>query len=136
MENFRFIHDDQRFRIGASIGLVPLDSRWLDIGNLMQAADASCYAAKEAGRNRVHEWVETDERMKERQWEMQWVNRLEEALDENKFLLYAQRIAPCCAKTAGLSLEILLRLTRAGWQHNCPICFSSRCRTLSHGIAH
>ena len=123
MENFRFTHDDQRFRIGASIGLVPLDSRWFDIGSLMQAADASCYAAKEAGRNRVHEWEETDERMKERQWEMQWVNRLEAALDENKFQLYAQRIAPCSTTMAGLSLEILLRLTRPDGSIIAPSAF-------------
>ena len=123
MENFRFTHDDQRFRIGASIGLVPLDSRWFDIGTLMQAADASCYAAKEAGRNRVHEWVETDERMKERQWEMQWVNRLEEALDENRFQLYAQRIAPCSAKMSGLSIEILLRLARSDGAIITPSAF-------------
>ncbi len=123
MEIFRFTHDDQRFRIGASIGLVPLDSRWFDIGSLMQAADASCYAAKEAGRNRVHEWVETDERMKERQWEMQWVNRLEEALDENRFQLYAQRIAPCAAKMPGLSIEILLRLARPDGSVIAPSAF-------------
>ena len=123
MENFRFTHDDQRFRIGASIGLVPLDSRWFDISALMQAADASCYAAKEAGRNRVHEWVETDERMKERQWEMQWVNRLEDALDEDKFQLYAQRIAPCSTKIAGLSIEILLRLTRPDGSIIAPSAF-------------
>lgn len=43
---------------------------------------------------------------------MQWVNRLEEALDENRFELYGQRIAPCSTKMPGLSIEVLLRLTR------------------------
>ena len=32
----------------------------------MQAADVSCYAAKEAGRNRVHLWFDTDEIMRAR----------------------------------------------------------------------
>ena len=123
MENFRFTHDDQRFRIGASIGLVSIDSRWIDVGTLMQAADTSCYAAKEAGRNRVHEWVETDERRKERQWEMQWISRLDEALDENRFQLYAQRIESCSAETTGLSIEILLRLARADGSIIAPSAF-------------
>jgi GGDEF domain-containing protein len=28
MDEFRFLYDDRRFRIGTSIGLVPLDRRW------------------------------------------------------------------------------------------------------------
>ena len=49
MENHRFVHDDRRFRVGASVGLVPLDARWTDTAMVLQAADTSCYAAKEAG---------------------------------------------------------------------------------------
>ena len=123
MENFRFVHEDRRFRIGASVGLVPLDNRWTDTTLLMQAADASCYAAKEGGRNRVHEWVDTDERMKERRGELQWVTRLEEALDDNRFLLFGQRIASCSATTAGLSLEVLLRLANSDGTMIGPAAF-------------
>ncbi|AFY29732.1 PAS domain-containing protein [Cyanobium gracile] len=52
MDDFRFIHGDRRFRIGVSIGVVPVDERWASIAAIQQAADTSCYAAKEAGRNR------------------------------------------------------------------------------------
>ena len=41
MDEYRFTHDGKRFRIGTSIGLVPLDSRWPDKQALMQAADVS-----------------------------------------------------------------------------------------------
>ena len=61
MEEFRFIHEGRRFRIGTSIGLVPVDKRWSHHDAVMQAADTSCYAAKEAGRNRVHVWFDTDQ---------------------------------------------------------------------------
>ncbi len=54
MEEFRFVHGGRRFRIGTSIGLVPLDPHWTSRDAAMQAADSACYAAKEAGRNRVH----------------------------------------------------------------------------------
>jgi diguanylate cyclase (GGDEF)-like protein len=60
MEDFRFMHDERRFRVGASIGVVQIDGRWSNEAQVMQAADAACYAAKEAGRNRVHEWFDTD----------------------------------------------------------------------------
>ena len=60
MEDFRFTHDGRRFRVGTSIGLVPFDRRWESVAAAVQAADASCYAAKAAGRNRVHVWVDAD----------------------------------------------------------------------------
>lgn len=110
MEEFRFVHDGRRFRIGASIGLVPLDSRWLNTAAAMQAVDISCYAAKEAGRNRVHVWFDTDEAMRTRHGEMQWATRLEQALDEDKFVLYAQRIEPLHSRSTGLHAEVLTRL--------------------------
>ena len=110
MEEFRFIHDGRRFRIGTSIGLVPVDKRWANTALVLQAADTSCYAAKEAGRNRVHAWYDTDLAMQARKGEMQWASRLEQALDEDRFVLYAQRITPVKGDSQGLHCEVLLRL--------------------------
>jgi diguanylate cyclase (GGDEF)-like protein/PAS domain S-box-containing protein len=111
MDDFRFLHDDRRFRIGASVGLVPVDRRWATPAAVIQAADTSCYAAKEAGRNRVHAWFDTDQAMRARQGEAKWAARLEQALDENRFQLYAQRIEALGAPAGqGLHAEVLLRM--------------------------
>jgi diguanylate cyclase (GGDEF)-like protein/PAS domain S-box-containing protein len=110
MEEFRFVHEDRRFRIGTSIGLVPVDRRWANTAAAMQAADTSCYAAKEAGRNRVHAWFDTDQAMRVRHGEMQWATRLEQALDEDRFVLYAQRIEALGDGSTGLHAEALIRL--------------------------
>ncbi|CAM8666136.1 putative diguanylate cyclase [Comamonadaceae bacterium] len=110
MDDFRFIHDGKRFRIGTSIGLVPVDNRWANVAAAMQAADISCYAAKDAGRNRVHAWFDTDLAMHARHGEMQWAARLEQALDENRFVLYAQRITALDDGVHGLHAEVLVRL--------------------------
>ena len=110
MDDFRFIHEDRRFRIGASIGLVPVDRRWASISAIQQAADASCYAAKEAGRNRVHVWFDTDKAVRERHHEMQWTNRIEQALDTDGFELYAQRIQHLTDLPCGVHAEVLLRM--------------------------
>jgi diguanylate cyclase (GGDEF)-like protein/PAS domain S-box-containing protein len=114
MEDFRFIHHGQRFRVAASIGLVPVDDRWPEISGVMQAADAACYAAKEAGRNRVHVWYDTDQALLARHGEMQWAGRLAQALDEDRFVLFAQRIAalqPAATQgSQGIHAEVLLRL--------------------------
>jgi len=110
MEKFRFLSDGRRFRIGASIGLVPVDSRWTTTLALQQAADTSCYAAKEAGRNRVHAWFDSDMAMHARHGEMQWTMRIEQALDEGRFVLYAQRIMPLNHSSNGIHAEVLLRM--------------------------
>jgi diguanylate cyclase (GGDEF)-like protein/PAS domain S-box-containing protein len=110
MEDFRFLHDGRRFRIGASIGLVPMDKRWSSTEAVLQAADTSCYAAKEAGRNRVHAWFDTDKAMRARHGEMQWTSRIEQALDEDRFVLFAQRIEPANGAQQGVHAEVLLRL--------------------------
>ncbi len=110
LEVFRFGHEGRHFRIGASIGLVPLDRRWPHPGAAMQAADTACYAAKAAGRNRVHTWLETDQALHARQGSWQWANRIEQALDEHRFVLYAQRICPLGAPGTGVRAEVLLRL--------------------------
>jgi diguanylate cyclase len=110
MDNFRFLHDLHRFRIGTSIGLVSIDNRWVNTESLIQAADNSCYAAKEAGRNRVHVWFDTDQAIQLRRSEMEWTSRIESALDEHRFELFAQRIYDLKAVEQGLHVEVLLRM--------------------------
>ena len=110
LDDFRFVHDGNRFRVGASIGLVPVDSRWASTAAVQQAADGSCYAAKEAGRNRVHVWSDSDVSMHARQGEVQWATRLEAALDQNSFTLFFQYIQPLGNTSHGLHAEVLLRL--------------------------
>lgn len=113
MDDFRFIHEDRRFRIGTSIGLVPVDKRWASTAAIQQAADTSCYAAKEAGRNRVHAWFDTDAAMRARSHEIQWTSRIENALDTDGFELFAQRIECLKGQAQGIHAEVLLRMRNA-----------------------
>jgi len=123
MDDFRFVHEERRFRIGTSIGLVPVDNRWKTIEAVMQAADTSCYAAKEAGRNRVHAWFDTDLAMRARHGEMQWTTRIEQALDEDRFVLYAQKISPIQSDDNRIHAEILLRMVDADGSLIAPGAF-------------
>ena len=106
----RFQHGNQRFHIGASIGLVPVDAGWPTTASILQAADSACYAAKAAGRNRVHTYFAADEMIEAHRQDMQWVYRLEQALDKGQFALHWQQITPLGDETGGLHVEILLRL--------------------------
>jgi diguanylate cyclase (GGDEF)-like protein/PAS domain S-box-containing protein len=110
MDEFRFTFEGRKFRIGASIGLVPIDDSWEDAAKLLKAADTACYAAKEAGRDRVVSYFEVDGSVATRRSETAWVHLLDQAIAENHFTLYAQLIEPLQVEGCGLRCEILLRL--------------------------
>jgi len=92
VENFRFSWEDRTFAVGVSIGLVPIDGQGYGLTELLRASDAACYAAKESGRNRVHVFQTDDKALLERQGEMQWVNRIRQALDDDRLRLFVQPI--------------------------------------------
>jgi diguanylate cyclase (GGDEF)-like protein/PAS domain S-box-containing protein len=92
IEDYRFIYEGQSFRVSASMGLVPIFDSKTTLSRLMKNADAACYLAKDYGRNRIHIYNENNEDLTQRHGEMQWVNRIQEALAENRFCLYAQSI--------------------------------------------
>jgi diguanylate cyclase (GGDEF)-like protein/PAS domain S-box-containing protein len=116
VEQYRYVHDGRQFRIGASIGLVAVTASWRNTTTLLQAADSACYAAKEAGRNRVHVWFDADQGATQLRQanDTQWLPRLQRALDDNRFVLYGERIEPLGAAASGrLHCEVLLRLRDA-----------------------
>ena len=92
--NFRFVWQENMFRIGVSIGLVSIDSATENLVELLSKADAACYAAKEKGRNCIYSYDDTDNLVVQQQGEKHWVSQINQALEENLFCLYAQKIVP------------------------------------------
>ncbi len=111
VNEWRFKWNDQHFTIGTSIGLVPLDAGTTSLATLMSAADAACYAAKEAGRNRTVIYRPGDSALVARQDEMHWVARITDALAENRIELFCQRIVSASQNPEeGEHCELLVRL--------------------------
>jgi len=96
------------YRIGVSIGLVLLDSRSSSLKEVMKAADAACYMAKEKGRNRIHLYSDDDAELSVRQTEMEAVSRIRAALENDRFCLHLQTIAPLRGGRA--HAEVLVRM--------------------------
>ncbi len=94
IHDFRFPWGNSQFAIGVSIGLVNIGADTESLSKLLSIADAACYAAKDLGRNRVHLYQPDDTELAHRQGQMQWVSRIREALDRDRFRLYFQSIAP------------------------------------------
>ncbi|MDB2330475.1 EAL domain-containing protein [Alteromonas sp.] len=109
IEDYRFIWEGRSFRIGVSMGLIQISDKYVDFTEVLKLADVACYIAKEKGRNRIHVHYDDDKELAERQGEMQWVNKVQDAIDENRFKIYAQLIEPLSSNDA-LHYELLLRM--------------------------
>lgn len=112
LDGYRFVFSGQRFRIGASVGLVMLNGRWTSAGAVLQAADSARYVAKAMGSNRVHLYRESDCDIEAYRDQMHWMQRLDSALDQDQLRLYWQRIVPLREDqlARGIKGEVLLRL--------------------------
>ncbi|TDJ17087.1 MAG: EAL domain-containing protein [Gammaproteobacteria bacterium] len=111
VRNLQFHWGDKTFNIGVSIGVVPIDETSESITEVLSTADSACYAAKDGGRNQIHVYREDDIKIAERQGEMRWVARIQNALDDDRFELYAQPIVSVAAPdSAPVHYEVLLRM--------------------------
>ena len=111
INDYKFIWDNKELGVGVSIGVVPINESTTSITVVMSDADAACYIAKEAGRNKIHIYQHGDEEIASRHGEMTWVTRLQDALSNDRFTLMAQEIVSNKEPdTNSLHIEILLRM--------------------------
>ncbi|MCU7916264.1 MAG: EAL domain-containing protein [Candidatus Thiodiazotropha sp. (ex Gloverina cf. vestifex)] len=106
-----FNWENHSFRITLSIGVVPIDQYSESTARLMSTADAACYTAKDSGRNCINVYERDGASTKLRLGEMQWVSRINSALEDDRMTLYAQPIVELNRSDAGIvALEILVRM--------------------------
>lgn len=98
---FRFVWNEEIFDPKVSIGLTRLDGDAETIAQVLSAADAACYVAKERGRDRVHEYQPHDTALARRHGEMRWIHRIHKAFDDDRFRLYHQAIQPLADREPG-----------------------------------
>lgn len=109
--DYDFIWGNTKYNIGASIGVISIDSNSDSIIKLMSMVDSACYVAKDAGRNRVHVYKDNDAEITRHRGEIKWVNKIKHAIDKNKFCLYTQKIIDVRDETSSKKIyEFLIRL--------------------------
>jgi diguanylate cyclase (GGDEF)-like protein/PAS domain S-box-containing protein len=107
----RFVWRDKIFNLGVSVGLVEISRESGAPEELLVAADSACYVAKKRGSGRVAVYSAHDEALARHSGEIQWLQRLQSALRENRFQLYQQPIVPAYGDdTGGPAMEVFVRL--------------------------
>lgn len=109
VRDYVLVFREHKFRISASMGLVPITTSTHSSIELLKNVDAACYVAKDSGRNRIHVQRDTDKDLDKRHGEMLWVNRIQKALDENQLCIYAQPIERL-NDSKELHYELLIRM--------------------------
>lgn len=120
--DLRFGWLGKRFPVSVSIGQVDFIDASMTPIELLSTADAACYVAKELGRNRVHAYRPEDEAMARRHGEMEWIDRLNRALEEDRLQVYAQPIHSLHDGSV-LHYEVLLRLRDVDGACVMPMAF-------------
>ena len=109
VSSLRFIWSERAFDISVSIGMVTITSDSDCAATVLSAADVACYAAKDAGRNRVHVYREGE--APQRHEEMQWVSRITKACEDNRLVIFEQPIIPLREDQSNRDhYELLLRM--------------------------
>ncbi|HET7756826.1 MAG TPA: EAL domain-containing protein [Steroidobacteraceae bacterium] len=112
IRDFRFVWGASTLSVGASIGIVQIRAETENVTSVMSAADIACYAAKDAGRNRIH--VYEADGVSNRHREMQWVSRVTRAVEDDRLELFFQPIVALGASAARGFHELTVRLRDDG----------------------
>lgn len=99
----------RNFKCGASIGASLIDQRNNDANQALLRADSALYLAKELGRGRFQMYCESDTNVIRKTRELAWATRIHQALADNHFELFAQKVQAVGNENGG-HYEIFLRL--------------------------
>jgi len=101
--------NDIRYKITSSLGIIQFPMSDLSIEELMSNADLAMYQAKARGKNTWHQFTLDDKTRAQLETRVLWKQKIEDALENNKFVLYYQPIMDIRSRTVS-HYEVLLRM--------------------------
>ncbi len=122
IKNFTFTWNKKIFDIGVSIGVVAITKDSGTLQDILRRADASCYIAKDLGRNRIHIYAEDDVEIEKRHGEIQWLTHIQDALKEDRLRLATQKITAIKTNFTP-HYEVLLRMLGKEGEIINPLAF-------------
>jgi diguanylate cyclase (GGDEF)-like protein/PAS domain S-box-containing protein len=112
VREYRFVWDQKTYRVGVSIGIVPIRAESVSRKQLMHDADQACYVAKDLGRGCAYTHSEAEAALASRIGEKLQRKDIDDALADERFLLLYQPIVPLGHQHDGgrTRVEVLLRM--------------------------
>lgn len=105
-----YARGDGTVQVSVSVGVAELPDSPNTLAHGLANAEIACKAGKDRGRDRVEIFREADQSIMRRHTDVIVVQRLHEALEENRFVLYAQPILPLGSDRCDPRFEFLLRM--------------------------
>ncbi len=105
-----FLWRQRQFDITATIGVASIGNEIDSASSALGASELARDAAKERGRNKIQLFQTEDTHILEKKEQMLWMSRIQAALREDRFLVFAQPIVPLDPDRRAIHFEILLRL--------------------------
>ncbi|MBK8182228.1 MAG: EAL domain-containing protein [Candidatus Competibacteraceae bacterium] len=122
IQEIEFPVDEQIHKLSASIGITLFPEHGIDSEDLLARADLAMYQVKESGRGGWYLLSSSDQSQRLLREKVFWKQRVERALKENEFLLYAQPIMDIQSQTVS-HYEVLLRMQGDNGEIIGPIHF-------------
>lgn len=111
INKFTFNYNNNTFRVGASIGIVPIDAKCSDPDKILHAADNACRAVKQSNTSQIRVYNIDDSEISNQRTNSQSYIHINRALEKDEFTLLFQ---PIC-KTNSINeewknFEVLIRM--------------------------
>lgn len=107
--DYRMSHQGRSFAIGASAGLLALCDLDGRLDDALAHADMACYAAKNSGRGRVQIYHPEDADIRAAHSTISWSQRIRDALQNERMVLYLQRIVDGQGRVRGYESLVRMR---------------------------
>jgi diguanylate cyclase (GGDEF)-like protein/PAS domain S-box-containing protein len=107
----KFVWQQSIFPVSLSIGIVTLARESEGTQVVLAAADDACHLSKEEGGNKITVFRSHEMKFQKRRDQMEWITKINRAVEENRFVLWHQAIEPLNG-ALGLEpkVELLVRL--------------------------
>jgi diguanylate cyclase (GGDEF)-like protein len=120
---FQYQYNGSSFHTTCSIAIVEIDRHYQDIESIYTNADLAMQEAKDLGRNKVIFYSPLNQGISRRQQEMRTVHDINQALLENRFTLYRQKIHSFNTEKYHSYYEVLIRLKNPDGTISSPYTF-------------
>jgi len=105
-----YTRGDGTVQVSVSVGVAELPEGQNSLAHGLANAELACKAGKDRGRDRVEIFQDADQSIMRRHADVLVVQRLHEALEKDRFVLYAQPILPLGTDRTEPRFELLLRM--------------------------